>query len=397
MTPATAAPQSTLDLFTDAALADPYPAYDLLRAAGPAVWLPDPGVYAFARYDETRQAARDWEVFCSARGVMLNDMINGATGGVATICSDPPRHDAMRRVLRRPLMADAVRELAPRLAAEADRLLETLVARGTFDAVTDLAQHLPLAIISNLVGIPESGRERMLTWAAATFDAMGPANDRMRSALPLALEMIQYGNAEAVPPHLKPGGWAQMVYDSAARGELAPELCPSMMSGYLAPSLDTTVNGISSAVQLFGEHPDQWDLIRADPSLIPNAVNEVLRLESPIQRFTRVLTRDHTVGEVTIPEGARVTLLFGAANRDERRWTEPTRFDVRRERVAEHLAFGFGPHACVGSNLARLELRLILEAMSRRVARFTIGAPRRALNQTLRGLASLTVTVEVPA
>jgi cytochrome P450 len=259
--------------------------------------------------------------------------------------------------------------------------------------VSDLARHLPLVIISNLVGIPDDGRERMLPWATATFDAMGPMNARTQAALPLTMEMFNYGNTGAVPPNLKPGGWAQMVYDAAERGDLASELCPSMMSAYLAPSLDTTINGISNAMLLFGEHPDQWDLLREDPSLIPNAVNEVLRLESPIQRFTRCTTKDATVGTVSIPVGSRVMILYGAANRDERRWPDPTRFDIRRERVAEHLAFGNGPHACVGSGLARLEMRLLLQALVARVARFETAQPVRAINQVLRGLRSLRVTV----
>ena len=211
--------------------------------------------------------------------------------------------------------------------------------------------------------------------------------------MPMSLEMFEYGQTDAVPPHLKPGGWAQRVYDAADRGELDPALCPSMMSGYLAPSLDTTINGISSAMMLFGEHPDQWDLLRADRDLIPNAVNEVLRLESPIQRFSRYVTEDHAVGDVVVPAGSRVMLLFGAANRDERRWPDPTRFDVRRERAAEHLAFGFGPHACVGSGLARLEMRLLLEGLVERVERFETSEPVRAINQVLRGLASLEVRI----
>jgi cytochrome P450 len=386
-------PESELDLFTDEALADPYPLYDELRAAGPAVLLRGLDVYALTRYAETREAARNWEVFSSSRGVMLNDVINQAAGGVATICCDPPRHEEMRRVLRRPLMADAVRELVPKLSAEADALVNRLVAQSTFDAITDLAQHLPLTIISKLVGIPESGREQMLRWAGATFDAMGPDNDRTRDACPAAMEMTRFAAVEAVPPHLTPGGWAQKVYDSAARGELTAELCPSMMSGYLAPSLDTTINGIGNAILLLGEHPEQWQLLREDPALIPNAVNEVLRLESPIQRFSRYVTKNHQIGDIEIPAGSRVMLLYGAANRDERRWRDPCRFDVRRERVAEHLAFGFGPHACVGSHLARLEMRVILEAFVRRVKTFSTANPVRALNQTLRGLSSLEVVV----
>jgi cytochrome P450 len=388
-----AAPESDLDLFTDAALADPYPLYDELRAAGAAVWMAGLGVYALARYAETREALRDSEALVSGRGVALNDTLNTAMAGSAQIASDPPRHDAMRKVTRVPLTAAALRELTPTLQAEAQALVENLVERGSFDAVTDLAHHLPLTIISRLVGIPESGRQKMLEWAACTFEAQGPDGPRTAAALPGAIEMFQYGK-RAVPPHLTPGGWAQMVYDAAARGEIEPELCPATMSAYLAPSLDTTINGIGSAMLLFGRHPEAWAMLREDRALIPNAVNEVLRLESPIQRFTRYAARAVTVGETEVPAGSRIMMLFGAANRDERRWPAPTQFDVRRERAAEHLAFGFGRHACTGSGLARLEMRLLLEALVERVERFTVADPVRAINQTLRGLASLTVTIE---
>ncbi len=389
----TTAPASDLDLFTNEALLDPYPLYDELRELGSAVWLTKLGAYALPRYAEAREVLRDWETFSSAQGVMLNDIVNGAAGGVATICCDPPRHEEQRRVLRRPLMMNALKELEPRLTQEADALVDRLVAQESFDGVTDFAHHLPLTIVSHLVGIPESGRAKMLAWATATFDSMGPMNARTQAAVPMTLEMIKYANTEAVPPNLEPGGWAQRVYDAGARGELQPEFCPSIMSGYLAPSLDTTINGISSAMLLLGQHPEQWQLLREDPSLIPNAINEILRLESPIQRFTRVTTAETTVGDVPIQEGARVMVLYGAANRDQRRWEDPTRFDIRRPRVAEHLAFGNGTHACVGSGLARMEMKVLLEALVQRVQRFEIANPKRAINQMLRGLASLEVTV----
>ena len=386
-------PESGIDLFTRDALLDPYPLYDELRAGGSAVWLNTLGGFAIARYAEVRTVGRDADTFSSARGVMLNDTVNTAMGGKAVICSDAPRHTEMRRVIRRPLGAGAVRDLASALTEEAQALAARLVDAGEFDAVTDLAQHLPLTIVSKLVGVPESGRKRMLEWAAATFEASGPDNPATRRALPKLMEMLRYGNEEAVPPQLRPGGWAQAVYDAADRGEIDRSLCPSAMSAYLAPSLDTTINGISSAMLLFGQHPEQWDLIREDPGLIPNAVNEVLRLESPIQRFSRSATRDYDLGGVVIPQGARVMLLFGSANRDERRWEDPARFDVRRHRAAEHVAFGFGPHTCVGSHLAQLEMRAVLEALSARVERFEIADPVRSTNQVLRGLTSMRVNV----
>lgn len=386
-------PASDIDLFTRDALLNPYPLYEDLRARGPAVWLTALGVFAIARDAEVRTVGRDADAFSSAHGVMLNDIVNNALGGKAVICSDAPRHTDMRRIIRRPLAPKAVGDLAAVLGEEARALVARLVEAREFDAVTDLAQHLPLTIVSKLVGVPESGRRQMLEWAAATFEASGPDNPTTRSAFPKLMEMLRYGNDEAVPPHLRSGGWAQAVYDAAERGEIDRSLCPSAMSAYLAPSLDTTINAIGSAMLLFGEDPKQWDLIRENPKLIPNAVNEVLRLESPIQRFSRVATRDYDLDGVTIGEGDRVMLLFGSANRDDRRWEDPAHFDVQRPRVAEHVAFGFGPHACVGSHLARLEIRALLEALTARVQRFEVAAPVRSTNQVLRGLTSMRVEI----
>ncbi|WP_234834912.1 cytochrome P450 [Mycolicibacterium stellerae] len=365
--------------------------YEELRAGGPAVWLNKLGLFAIPRYEQLRTIARDPDSFSSASGVMFNDTVNAAMRGRAIICTDPPQHTAIRRVIRHPIGPDTVRNLADILNQEAQAVVDRLVEAGEFDGVTDFAYHLPLTVISRLVGIPETGRERMLDWASALFQGAGPDNPASRAAFPTLMDMLRYQEEEAVPPNLRPGGWAQAIYDAADRGEIDRSSCAGMMSAYLAPSLDTTINGISSAMMLFGQHPEQWDLIREDPSLIPNAVNEALRLESPLQRFSRLATRDYAVGDITIPEGTRVMLLFGSANRDERRWEDPTRFDVRRPRVSEHVAFGFGPHTCLGSNLARLEMRALFEALSARVERFEISDLVRSTNQLLRGLTSMRV------
>ena len=386
-------PESDIDLFTEEALLDPYPLYTELRAAGPAVWLNRLGVYALPRYADVRAAGRNWEVFSSQRGVMLNEELNEMVGGGVTLCVDPPEHDTMRQVLRRPLTGDRLTEIAPRLRTEAERLVGRLVEQRTFDAVADMARHLPLRVVSNLVGIPEEGREKMLEWAFASFDAQGPMSPRTAASGEIASQMIAYSLNEAVPPKLRPGGWAQQLYDAAARGEIPAERCPMMLLDYLGPSLDTTINATSSAIWLFAEHPDQWDAVRREPSLIPNAINEVLRLESPVQHFSRYVNEDVDIDGVPVAAGSRVTFLYGSANRDERRWEDPETFDVRRARVAEHVAFGFGPHACVGASLARLELRTLLEALVERVNRFEVRRTERVTNQVLRGLTTLEVAV----
>jgi cytochrome P450 len=385
------APVSSIDLWSDDAIRDPYPRYRELRALGGAVWLSSHDVFVLTRYAGVREALDHWHPFSSAHGVMLNEPMNAATRGIL-LCSDPPLHDQLRGVARRPLMPQEIRALEPDLQAQARALVARLVQQGTFDAVTDLARHLPVTVVSELVGLPEEGRERMLEWAAANFDCFGPLNDRAERAFPLLEHAMAYSTDPTLRDRLTPGGWAARLFAAADAGELPPDQAGKMLNDYWAPSLDTTILAISSAIRLFGEHPDQWDLVRDDPTLLPHAINEVLRLESPIQNFSRLLVDDHEVDGVMMPAGSRVVVSYASANRDERKWDDPDRFDVLRK-PSDHVGFGFGEHRCMGMPLARLELRAVLSALAERVERFELGEREPLMNNTLHGLTRLQVTV----
>jgi cytochrome P450 len=386
-----AAPSSDYDPYADEALLDPWLGYKRLRDAGPAVWLTRYQMFALTRYDAVRRALLDWECFPSGNGVMMNDPMNRVLRG-NTLCSDGADHDALRDVLVIPLTPRALRPLREEINAEAEGVVETLVARSTFDAATELAQHLPVKVVSNLVGLPEKGRERMLVWAHEMFNCFGPMNDRTIASFPVLQEMMDYATHEAVPGKLKPGSWAEGIHDAVARGEVPPQACPAMMVDYLGPSLDTTISAIATAVRLFAKNPDQWDLVRQDPRLIPSAINEVLRCDPPIQGFSRYVALDVDMDGVLLPAGSRAIMFYGAANRDERKYPNPDRFDVLR-RPADHLGFGVGPHACVGMNLARIEMIALLTALAKRVRRFTILEEEPALNNVLRGFKLLRVAV----
>lgn len=388
----TTIPASDVDLYTEQARIDPYPIYDEFRALGSVVHLTRDDLYALPRYDDVRSALMDWRTFSSARGVFVDPGLNAQLEGI-TLCSDPPDHTTMRGVLGRPLRQDRMREIAPRIEAEAERVVTELVDRGRFDAATELAEHLPMAVVSDLVGLPDAGRAKMLEWAAAIWNVQGPANERFHAAMPAVQEFLGFADVDAVPGNIDPDGWAAHLYQAADRGEMTHDKCPVMMLDYVTPSLDTTILAISGAVRLFAEHPDQWDLLRADHRLIPHAINETLRLESPVPQFSRVLTEDHEVGGVPLPAGARVALLYGSANRDERHYPDPTRFDITR-RPSDHLAFGRGEHVCVGMHLARLEMTALLERLADRVRRFEIVEARPMINNGLRGLEHLEVTVD---
>lgn len=388
-------PVSDIDLYTDPARVDPYAIYDELRALGPVVHLSRYDMYALPRYDEVRAALTDWETFSSARGVFVDRDVNAQLEGI-TLCSDPPEHTAMRTVLGRPLRADRMREVAPRIETEADRVVERVVDQGRCDVVTELAEYLPMTVVSDLVGLPEHGREKMLEWAAAIWNTQGPADERAAAAGPAVEEFMSFAMNDAVPGKIDPDGWAAQLYEAADRGEISTDKCPMMMLDYVTPSLDTTILAIANMVALFARHPDQWDLLREDRSLIPHAINESLRLETPVPQFSRSLTEDHEIAGVELSAGSRVALLYASANRDVRHYPDPTRFDITR-RPSDHLAFGRGEHVCVGMHLARLEMSSLLERLADRVARFEILESRPMINNGLRGFDRLDVAFEPAA
>lgn len=387
-----AVPQTDIDLYTDDALDNPYELYKQLRDLGPVVYLNGYDTYALPRYQEVRQVSANWQGFTSSRGVFMNDPLNEALKGIL-LCSDPPEHTQMRKVLAAPMRPDKIRAMTPQLRAEAEQIVGELVGRGEFDAATELAEHLPLTIVSKLVGLGGFGRERMLEWGAAGFDAQGPiTSQRTQDAFPTLEEFREFAATEAVPGKLDPGGWAAGLFDAAERGELPAEKCPALMVDYTVPSLDTTIYAISSAIELFARYPDQWDALRSNPSLVGHAISEVLRFESPVQIFCRYTTEEYDFDGSVIPADSRVMLLYGSANRDERKYPDADRFDVTRK-PSDHLAFGYGEHLCVGMPLARLEMEVLLEALLPRVERFEIVDIQRTLGNVLRGLGRLKVRV----
>ncbi|EHR03973.1 cytochrome P450 [Bradyrhizobium sp. WSM471] len=391
MSTVTNCPAYDVDLYDDDVLRDPYPHYRALRELGAVVWLSRNGLYALGRFEDVRAALRNPGSFSSAEGVAANAAVNEMSKGT-TLASDAPLHDRLRAIIAAPMLPRALEEIGPQIRAEARQLVDGLVRRGQFDAVADLARHLPLTIVSKLVGLEDHGRGSMLRWAAATFNVLGAMNERACAAMTDVQEMRGYLGGAAIRERLRPGSWGERIFEAGDRGEVEPERCPVLMRDYLGPSLDTTIFATANLILLFGRHPEQWDLVRQDPALIPNAINEALRLESPIRGFTRYLAADTKIGEAVIPAGNRVLLLYASANRDERKWQDPERFDVRR-RASDHLGFGNGTHMCAGLHLARLEMTALLEVLVEKVARFDIGEPVLALNNVLRGLASLPVRV----
>jgi cytochrome P450 len=393
-----AMPTPTLDIepFDAAFLSDPYRHHATLRDAGAVVWLKSLGVFGMARFAEVQAALRDWETFSSSRGVGLADFSREKPWRPPSLLleADPPLHQRTRGIMNHIVSLGSLKALKPRWQERADQLVESLVTRRRFDAVTDLAEAFPLLIFPEAVGLPEVGRENLLVYAAAVFNAFGPRNAIFAAGEATAAKATAWIADACRRESLSPGGWGMAVYAAADRGECTEEEAARLVRSILSAGVDTTVNGIGNMIHAFTHFPDQWARLRADLSLKRIAFEESLRWDSTVQTFFRTTTRDVEVAGSMIPEGSKVLLFFAAANRDPRRWHDPERFDIGRQ-TSGHVAFGFGIHQCLGQMVARLEAEVILSAMLPRIAAIrAVGEPVRRLNNTLHAISSLPVEVD---
>jgi len=380
-----------VDVWSDANLRDPFPLYAELRTLSPVVRLVRHDAYAVTRYTEIRDLLQEWESFTSAKGVGMSALAN-ARAGRGVISSDPPIHTARRRVLNGQLLPAALKPHEDFIEARATDYADRAVDARDVEAVGDLAVPFSVSLVCDLVGLPEEGRERLLPWARLGFDSWGPPGPRADAAAAGYQHLVDYSNTVSVPEHLEPGRWGAGIYEAVDRGDLEPDAIHGVVFAYLQAGMDTTVNAIGTALYLFAQHPEQWDQVRGDPTLVPSAVNEVLRYHSPIQRYTRVANLDVELDGVSIPAGSRVVALVGSGNRDERRFDDPDRFDVTRNPI-DHLAFGRGLHHCAGAGLARLELSALLTRLAERVERVELRDHEWDVNATVHGFRSLDLTL----
>jgi cytochrome P450 len=384
-------PTVDVDLYADSVVEDSTAAFQSIRDAGPVVWLPRNRMWAVGRYEEVRAALRDEELFTSDHGVAANSLIN-LTGRKSILFSNGETHAIRRQVQMRSLGAKSLAPTADRLDEEADAIVKGLVGIGEFDAVRDFSSGLPVRVVADLIGLRVSG-DQLLDWAATAFDQLGPFNRRWWNSGPrsigLYVHMLRLNRARLVP-----GSWAASVFDAADRGEIGKFEARMMVIDFVAPGLDTTILATTHMLWLLGRNPDAWQRLRQDPALIPAAVVEAVRISSPVRCFTRRVSRDAEVGGVRLRCGDRVAMLFGSANLDERRYPDPTRFDLDRP-PGGNLGWGNGPHTCIGIHLAKLELQALLRALVAHVETIeTVENPPRIRNNTLQGVASLPVKLD---
>jgi 4-methoxybenzoate monooxygenase (O-demethylating) len=391
-------PVSGIDPFSHAFLHDPYPHHQAMREAGPVVWLEHYGVWAMARHQEVRDALTDWESYCSSAGVGLSDFRKEPPWRPPSIIleADPPLHTRTRAVLTRILLPAAINVLRTRFEREAEALVARLVEQREFDGIADLAEAYPVKVFPDAVGISEHGRENLLPYGSMVFNGFGPRNDLFNAAMANAGPVREWIMANCSRAALAPDGLGMQIYQAVESGELTEDEAGMLVRSFLSAGIDTTVYSLGNALYCFATNPAQWSLLRENPKLIRGSFEEVLRFESPVQCFFRTTTREVDVGGVRLGDGDKVLLVFGAANRDPRRWDQPDTFDVTR-RAAGHMTFGTGIHGCVGQAVARLEAEAVFSALAKRVASFElVGEPTRRLNNLLRGFDTLPLRI-VPA
>jgi cytochrome P450 len=350
-------------------------------------------VWAVARYQEVFDILNDWQTFSSARGVGLADFSKEKPWRPPSLLleADPPLHDRTRKFLDSVLSPAAMRGLRARFATAADCLVDELVQRGSFDAVTDLAEAYPLEVFPDAVGMARENRRYLLPYGNMAFNAFGPRNSFFDDAMRDAEPVLAWVQAQVQREALTPDGFGAAVYASADSGMIKSEEAPLVVRSILTAGVDTTVSGIGAAVYCLACFPDQFRKLRDDPNLARAAFEEAIRFESPVQTFFRTTTRDVQIGGTEIVEGEKVLMFLGAANRDPRKWDRPDEYDIER-RNAGHVGFGYGIHQCVGQVMARLEGECVLTSLARKAASIEItGEVRRRYNNTLRGLESLPV------
>lgn len=384
-------PQYKPDFYSSSFIKDSMPHYKRIRDLGPAVWLPKHKLWAVSRYEDVKTALLRNNVLISGKGIAANRFANSAMTkeNTITLTADGQDHLRRRKVVGKPLTKKGISVLQEQIQAEANSLVDNLTARKSFDGVKDFAEHLPVHIVSNLLGIPEIGRKNMLNWSTQAFNTSGPLNFRTLKSIPAGIQLLGYGY-KLKRENINPNGWVSNLYKAADDGTLDEKEVPAMVNDYMGPALDTTVIASTYMLKLLGENPDVWECLQANTGLITSTVYESLRLASPVRGWCRYASEEVEIGGTVLPEGSRVLVILASANYDERKWQSPESFDINRN-PRDHAAFGFGAHSCLGRHLAQLEMESLLRAMVERVSRIEVGKAKLALNNTLRGFSSLPV------
>ncbi len=382
---------------------NPFPVYRWLRDEAPVYHNAEVGFYALSRFDDVLQAHLDPVTFVSSHGVTIEGYDQGQD---LLITSDEPRHNWHRKLVSRLFTPRAIADLEPKVRAIAAEVLDGARDRGEIDIVAEFSTHLPMMVIAEMLGLPPETRadlrrtsDRILDRAEA--DELGNTTDDSQLAMIEMMTLL----TEIVDDKSKHLGddiasmllGARVADDDGNEVALTHAQVASRLLEMTIAGHETTAKLIANGVVALTWYPDQRAELVADPSLIPNAVEEMLRWDPPSHYQGRWVERDVTLHGVTIPADSRVILVTGAANHDERAFPDAEYFDIHRE-IERHVGFGFGIHLCIGAALARLETRIAFEELLARYPNYEVRQPMvRAYSSNVRGLSNLPLALEPAA
>jgi cytochrome P450 len=377
---------------------NPYPAYRALRDEAPVYHNEQVGFWALSRYADVVAAHLDTDVFSSANGITIEGVDQGMP---FLIVKDPPEHTWHRKIAGRMFTPRRINALEPFIRTTAASLLDKVADADEFDLIENFSFRLPLDVISELIGIPETVREHIhsLSDRLVARDESGTVT---QDAALASLELAQVFVDLVAERRRNPGNDVittlmntEVADDdgntrSLDDNELANRFLELAFAGH-----ETVAKLIPNGVIALSWYPDQRHELAADPGLMPNAVEEMLRWDPPSHYQGRWTTRDVELHGTVIPEGQRVILITASAVHDERKYPDPELFDIHRE-IDRHVSFGFGRHLCLGAALARLETRVAFEELLKRFPDFTFDETgvERAYSSNVRGLARLPLRVE---
>jgi cytochrome P450 len=332
-------------------LLNPFPFYKMMRETDPVHSIAEYGMWQVFRYDDVQRVLSDYAAFSSnfAQGQAQDPL------STSLISMDPPRHRQFRNIVTQAFTPRSVARLSDRITAIVTDLLDPIIAKGRMDIIDDLSYPLPVIVIAEMLGIPQQDRESFKFWSDAIVGTSGAVQgDPQREMGAYFLDMIERRRREPQDDLISALLDAQIDGQHLNQRELLGFCILLLVAGN-----ETTTNLIGNALLCFDEHPEVMDQLRADPELIPDAIEEVLRYRSPVQMMYRRAVSDVMLEGRQIRAGQMVLAQIGSANRDEAQFPDADRFDIRRT-PNRHIAFGHGIHFCLGAPLARLEARIAL-------------------------------------
>lgn len=390
------------------AKAMPYETFARLRREAPVAWIDEParpehgveagpGFWAVTRHADVDAVSRDQATFSSWRGTtFLHDPKPHEVPLLRQMMlnMDPPEHTNLRRIVSRVFTPRAVAELVGSIEGYAATIVDRIAPKGEADFVEEVAAEMPLLVLADVLGIPGSDRHLLFDWTNRLIGyddpEFGGDEKRFRSAF---AEMFAYAAEETEKKRATPGDdvWSRIVNAEVDGERLTPGELDRFFQLLVVAGNETTRNHLTGGLYALSLHPDQWARLRRDPDLLPRALDEVLRWWPPVIQFRRTATKDTTLAGQPIAEGDKVVIFYASANRDESVFDDSDRFDIDRD-PNPHLSFGIGPHFCLGATLAKLEARVMLTELFRRLPDLEVaGAPERLRSNFINGIRHLPV------